>query len=438
MRIWLAPLALLLILAPAARADFESVDDLLERFRALYSGMQATSGMEPDDINGVRAFADRVEAYAATQPDDPRPTAVHLQLMLWLEEALPDERKALQATTLAAFDRLLEQRPDDPGLAIAAFCYRRDSGLIKRDERKATQDALIARFPDHPDTAAIQAESYRDEEMYPEVIEILEPIENIIENRRIARLLAEAYFAEHRFDEALEIIDGLRSNLLGRMDFQERVRLDQVRENFADAQTAYNVEVPKWEAEAEKDDLPRVEIYTDKGVILVELYEDDAPNHVANFISLCEDGFYEGTKFHRYEPNGWISGGCPNTKEGAGGEVGRGDAGYTIADEGTPRRHLSGTLNFEKRGPDTSSSRFSILMMPYPSRDRGFTAFGRVIDGLAVARSLREEDEIQRTVVVRKRDHDYTPVPRMPDGADGPEAPAEEPAAPAAEGTEGG
>ena len=165
--------------------------------------------------------------------------------------------------------------------------------------------------------------------------------------------------------------------------------------------------------------LPRVRMTTGKGEIVVELFENEAPNTVANFISLAEKGFYNGLAFHRIIPNFMAQGGCPNTREGAQGQPGTGGPGYNIpceAYEPNARRHFAGTLSMAHAGRDTGGSQFFITHLPTPHLDRennpqgAHTVFGRVVEGLDVVRALEIEDPIEKVEVIRKRNHEYQPV----------------------------
>ncbi|NLF94486.1 MAG: peptidylprolyl isomerase, partial [Oligosphaeraceae bacterium] len=89
---------------------------------------------------------------------------------------------------------------------------------------------------------------------------------------------------------------------------------------------------------------PVIRIATSKGDIIVELFEDEVPNTVANMVSLAEQGFYQGMSFHRIINGFMAQAGCPNSKRGATGIPGTGGPGYRFADEFSPR------LKHNKRG----------------------------------------------------------------------------------------
>jgi peptidyl-prolyl cis-trans isomerase B (cyclophilin B) len=161
-------------------------------------------------------------------------------------------------------------------------------------------------------------------------------------------------------------------------------------------------------------------IKTDLGDIKVMLYEDEAKNTVANFISLVESGFYKGLAFHRVIPGFMAQAGCPNSRAGATGQPGMGGPGYTIKDEPNPLLLHSGrgVLSMAKTSaPNSGGSQFFICFKPTPHLDGKHTVFGRVIDGMDVLDKLEKigtnSGEPSQTVrfdvkIVSKRNHPYT------------------------------
>ncbi|MFM7035207.1 MAG: peptidylprolyl isomerase [Planctomycetia bacterium] len=165
-------------------------------------------------------------------------------------------------------------------------------------------------------------------------------------------------------------------------------------------------------AEAKADDLPRVKITTSKGDIVVELFENEAPNTVANFVELVEKGFYDGTPFHRVIGGFMAQGGDP-TGTGTGGP------GHAIACEceaPNARKHFMGTLSMAHAGKNTGGSQFFLTFVPTEHLDGRHTVFGRVIDGFDVLPKIirtegvppgAERDTIVKATVIRKRNHPY-------------------------------
>jgi cyclophilin family peptidyl-prolyl cis-trans isomerase len=178
------------------------------------------------------------------------------------------------------------------------------------------------------------------------------------------------------------------------------------------------------DAEKKADDLPRVKITTTKGDIVVELFENEAPNAVANFISLVEKKFYDGIAFHRVLPGFMAQGGDPLTKDADPRNDGTGGPGYTIKCECTSpkaRMHFRGSLSMAHAGPDTGGSQFFLTFVPTTGLDGKHTVFGRVIEGFDVLDQLQridpeqpnpniKPDVITNATVIRKRAHEYTPV----------------------------
>ncbi|MDY6959126.1 MAG: peptidylprolyl isomerase [Halobacteriota archaeon] len=134
-------------------------------------------------------------------------------------------------------------------------------------------------------------------------------------------------------------------------------------------------------------------IETEKGEIVLELFEEDAPNTVANFVKLANDGFYNGIKFHRVIPNFVIQGGCPRG-DGTGGP------GYTIKCEINSRKHKTGTLSMAHAGKDTGGSQFFITHSPQPHLDGVHTVFGQVSEGMDVVNSIKQGDVMKTIKIV--------------------------------------
>lgn len=122
-------------------------------------------------------------------------------------------------------------------------------------------------------------------------------------------------------------------------------------------------------------------------VIQFELYPNEAPKTVENFVKLVKQGYYNGKTFHRVIPHFVSQGGCPNGD-------GTGDLGYTIPCEtkGNPHRHESGSLSMAHRGKDTGCCQFFICHDPQPHLDGVHTVFGKVTDGLDEVRCMKNGD----------------------------------------------
>tara|TARA_Y100001935_G_C17224446_1_gene467026 strand:+ start:521 stop:958 length:438 start_codon:yes stop_codon:yes gene_type:complete len=141
--------------------------------------------------------------------------------------------------------------------------------------------------------------------------------------------------------------------------------------------------------------MSKVIFETDKGKITFELFSNDAPNTVDNFIKLVNDGFYNGLAFHRVIPGFMAQGGCPNTREGSNGMPGTGGPGYSIKCEINPRKHLKGSLSMAHAGKDTGGSQFFIVYEPQPHLDGVHTVFGKT-DNMDVVLKLTNGSRISK------------------------------------------
>ena len=138
-------------------------------------------------------------------------------------------------------------------------------------------------------------------------------------------------------------------------------------------------------------------ITTSEGLITAELFDDEVPNTVANFEKLANEGFYDGTRFHRCIPDFVIQGGDPLSKQPNHPRVGTGGPGYTIKCE-TDRnvhKHVAGTLSMAHAGKDTGGSQFFICHAPQKHLDGAHTVFGQVTDGMDVVGRITPQALVQ-------------------------------------------
>ena len=128
------------------------------------------------------------------------------------------------------------------------------------------------------------------------------------------------------------------------------------------------------------------EIHTSAGQIDIRFYPDVAPNHVKNFISLAEKGFYNGTKFHRVIPGFMIQGGDPNTISGSPATWGTGGSEQNVKAEFNSVSHKRGIVSMARsQHPDSASSQFFIVVADSKFLDNNYTVFGQVTQGMDVA-----------------------------------------------------
>jgi peptidyl-prolyl cis-trans isomerase B (cyclophilin B) len=123
---------------------------------------------------------------------------------------------------------------------------------------------------------------------------------------------------------------------------------------------------------------------TNHGDIVLELFDEDAPETVGNFRRLAEDGFYDGLIFHRVIPDFMVQGGCPQG-------TGTGGPGYTFKDEINEHKVVRGALAMANAGPNTNGSQFFIVtVQSAPWLDGKHTVFGEVTDGMDVVDAISE------------------------------------------------
>ena len=125
-------------------------------------------------------------------------------------------------------------------------------------------------------------------------------------------------------------------------------------------------------------------LQTNHGPIAVELFDDDAPKTVENFLKLARDGFYDGVIFHRVIPDFMIQGGDP-TGTGSGGP------GYQFEDEFNGHKVARGALAMANAGPNTNGSQFFIVTTEAaPWLDGKHTVFGRVTSGMEAVDAIEQ------------------------------------------------
>jgi cyclophilin family peptidyl-prolyl cis-trans isomerase len=215
----------------------------------------------------------------------------------------------------------------------------------------------------------------------------------------------------------------------------------------------WQVEQKLRRAEQKGDDLPRVRLLiehrrfardakgaplttietTGKGEVIVELFEDQAPAAVANFLTLVTAKTYDGTRFHLAEPAALVAGGDPQSRTGDPADDGTGGPGYFIPDEYElpgARGHFRGSLSLVNNGrPHTSGCQFFLTLVPMHEMDGRFTVFGRVLKGQDVVERITlgrtnpqvghfgriiPGDLLVRAEVLRKRRHEYRVIKEPP------------------------
>ena len=307
-------------------------------------------------------------------------------------------------------DRRIKNDGKDAGLLEARSCFRETlgdvdealadldaaRGILPKDASiRARRPGLLRRLGRYEESRAACAELLKEDAGHPVAIAV---------DGLCLYAMNDFPAAATRLGEALAKEGRLEPSLVR----ESRMTLD-----FAKAkQVEWDEEQRKRAAEAKADDLPRVKIVTSKGEIVVELFENEAPNAVASFIDLCEKSFYDGTTFHRVIPDFMVQGGDPLSKDSNPNNDGSGGPGYSFRDELEPghRRHFRGVLSLANHGKDTNGSQFFITHRPTNHLDGKHVVFGRVTEGMSVVDAIRKGDTLVSAAVLRKRPHAYRPV----------------------------
>ena len=292
--------------------------------------------------------------------------------------------------------------------ALMKFTAAAEAELVDNGERKKEAANFLK-------VRLIGLEALDDFERMARIGQLL--MENGYQERPILVATGVAAYMTNQFEVAKDCLE--RANEKESLIRRNRELFDAIPVREA----AWNEERSIREAEQIADDLPRVKLSTSQGDIELELFENDAPETVANFIHLIDQGFYDGLDFHRVIPHHVVQGGCPQG-DGTGGP------GYTIRSEcleGDPRRHFRGSLSMARSAePHSGGSQFFLCLTPTSHLDGKHTVFGRVTNGMDVLAKLQrrdpskkmdpsiEADKILKAQVERRRDHEYCPTPYVP------------------------
>lgn len=139
-------------------------------------------------------------------------------------------------------------------------------------------------------------------------------------------------------------------------------------------------------------------IETNRGTIVAELFDKEAPGTVANFEKLANSKFYDGVKFHRVVPDFVVQGGDPLSRDLPAGDrrIGTGGPGWKIKCEtnGNPHKHGVGALSMAHAGKDTGGSQFFMVLSEANTKHLNgvHTVFGKITRGLDVMRQIQAND----------------------------------------------
>ncbi len=190
------------------------------------------------------------------------------------------------------------------------------------------------------------------------------------------------------------------------MDAKMGRHVDSLLASATSLRISWPTEAAARKRDEAKGDLPRAEIVTARGRIVVELFEDDAPNTVANFVNLTESRFFDGMRF--FLGDFMACAGDPRSRDPGNPRAPDGP-GYRIRTQVNARGHWRGTLSMVNGGMDTDGSQFFIGLRPMPEMNGKLAVFGRVLEGQDIADQIKDGDLITSVRVLRKRDHPYAP-----------------------------
>ena len=141
---------------------------------------------------------------------------------------------------------------------------------------------------------------------------------------------------------------------------------------------------------------------TNRGTIVADLFDKEAPKTVENFEKLANSGFYDGVKFHRVLPDFVVQGGDPYSRDNSG-PVGTGGPGWKIKCEtaGNPNKHEVGALSMAHAGKDTGGSQFFMVLSEANARHLNgvHTVFGKITKGLDAMKQIKQNDVMTKVRV---------------------------------------
>jgi len=405
-------------------------DPAAEKAETPKPAVEAGDTEKPADDAPASEPAEKPEAEPPAEKPEAKPSAEKPEAKTPAEVSTPAKP---EPTPTAGFDakftewkellKQLRQLRVDYGTAEpsqAADIERRWSALIAKGETlipelRETGKQEYAAAPNENDELAdflvklVADDVNRDNcESALELAGLL--LDNGCENKELYEPAGMAAFGVNDFDKAKEYLQKAKDeDAIGDTGKPFLEKMDEFEGNWKDEQDLR-------QKEAEADDLPRVRLTTTKGDIVVELFENEAPDTVGNFVSLVEQGFYNGLTFHRVLRGFMAQGGCPK----GDGTAGPGYEIYCECSKPNHRNHFRGSLSMAHSGPNTGGSQFFLTFRPTPHLDGRHTVFGRVIEGMDVVGDLQlinpddagakpQPDKIVEAKVVRKREHEYKP-----------------------------
>ena len=350
-----------------------------------------------------------------------RDTAQATDILSMLLDDMPDSRIYMDRL----FRLMAVTEPDRLTTRFAAYLQpesNREQARLELDMLARTAPPYAARFgkqlhtafPDDLELLVATARGLRHSNRFSEAKQLMQSVpESRFTDPTQLYLWSDVHYANHEFDRAIEILNRIDMDAIEESkQFGLHRRLGFVKPIRAQAVEAWPAELQKRAADALRDDNPLAIIRIGGREVFVELFENDSPNTVANFIASADLGLY-----NQY-PAGQVHIGFRTIMGGRHDDDGV--PAWTIPDEHetTDSRAIgSGSLvSYRISRPKATTGEFCILHFPAIHLNGVRTTFGRVLTGLDVIREMQEGDVIDSIEVIRRRPHEYNPVIYNEDG----------------------
>jgi cyclophilin family peptidyl-prolyl cis-trans isomerase len=292
------------------------------------------------------------------------------------------------------------QRKETPEELVIATAIRPRS-MSRVDTLRRQLEAGRARNPTLPAWTYFLGRLVHGANLYDEAAQIIESIPQPLRRMdTFATLIAEHDIDTERFDLAEEICKACTY-------LPTRETLLSLAVEGKAAQEKERAAVAKDEAKEEKN--PRARFVTSKGEFVVELFEDDAPGMVRNFVDLVlKRRYYDGLHFHDVRGARFAVVGDPRTRLGT--TETRPGPGFRLRADGSERGLLSGYLVAQPLADNTfHGSQFFLTLAPMVGEKERTCSFGRVVEGMDVLLRLEQDDMLERVEIISRRNHAYDP-----------------------------
>lgn len=445
---------------PLETAGPSDADIEYASLRAGFSGLPRQSQDSPAWAAAARILRLSTRDFTVRFPSDPRGLELETTLNMGLKDDQAVDASFAQLLQLApkkttaglawtdywmardetrafeVLESLIEQRPDallyldrlfrrlaaqDPQRLIERF---RQLGGPEGDLDRCSQELdMLARvagslaaaigeqlrlaYPNNLDIAVATARGYRHANMFSTARRLLDalPADQLTEPAHVY-LWSDTYYADHHFERALELLESIdmaalaedeRPGLYRRLGFMIPVRQS--------AAATWQAEQSRRLVDARRNDNPIALLTINGREVVMELFEDDAPNTVAAFIAAADLGLYDGHEAGQVQPGFRTIFGDRHDDDGS--------PRWSLPKESyqhAPRPILTGSLvGYADSTPGSADTRFFILQFPAPHLNDRKLTFGRIITGLDVLREMVQGDVLDSVTILRRRAHAYDP-----------------------------